>query len=1119
MRIAAALLGVITALSVSIAVAADPIPANRPNVVIFLADDAGCGDYGAAGNRLAQTPHIDSLAKNGVSLSRFFVQPVCSPTRAEFLTGRYHIRSGVTGTSSGRERLNLDERTIAEAFKKAGYATGAFGKWHNGSQWPYHPQARGFDEYFGHTAGHWGEYFDAPLEENGKMVRTKGYIVDVCTERAIDFIERNQARPFFCYVPFTTPHAPWAAPAKDWERFRDQPIEQTATDAKQEVADETRCALAMLANQDENVGRVLQKLDELKLADNTIVVYFSDNGPSSFRWTGGLKGRKGMTDEGGVRSVCYWRWPGHFAKGQVIDKISGAIDLLPTLVSLAGISRVGEKPLDGLDLSPLLTGAKHDWPERMIFNSWGGKTSVRTQTHRLDSASQLFDMRSDPGQTTPLNAAQPELAANLKRAGEKWFHEGYKPVSTDWPTETVAVDRRAIPVGYREFPITMLPARDGMPRGEVKRSAAAPNCSYFVNWRSKQDSIAWYVDVHTAGKYEVTIDYTCPEADAGSTVELAFADQKMIGRVVPGWDPPLYTNQDTIARPANISQMKEFRTLNLGTIELPVKDGLLTLRATDTPGKSVLDLRRVTLTLLDEKAAKQPATEARANVKTTKRPNIIFVMADDMGWGQTGYRGHPVLKTPNLDAMAANGLRLDRFYAGGPVCSPTRASVMTGRSPDRAAVYTHGNALRRQEKTIAQALSTAGYTTAHFGKWHLNGFKGAGVPILKDDPYSPGAFGFQHWTSTSNFFDLNPLLSHQGTITEHRGDSSEIIVDQAVQFLKAKQNGGKPLFAVIWYGTPHSPFRALPADKAQFANLDAASANHYGELGAMDRSIGTLRKSLRELGIADNTLVVFCSDNGGLANIASGTVGNLRGHKGDLYEGGIRVPGIIEWPAVIKPRVTQHPACTMDLFLTVAEIVGLPASAMITPQDGVSLKPLFEKEIGPREKPIPFRFQKQTALVENQYKLVTMNRRGGEYSLYDLNTDPKEQNDLREKLPGVYDSMRERLNAFNRSVDSSLAGQDYPEKRVTPADPRSVFWFQQPQYQQFLKEHRGRPEYQSIEGSGESVKLKKRHVRHRQAVRTSSELKCPSSNSCRHPYSPRFNSVWTKPFAPNRGAC
>lgn len=594
-------------LSEALAIEGAARPDGRPNVLVFLADDAGWGDYSHSGNRQVATPNIDSIARGGVSLDHFFVCPVCSPTRAEFLTGRYHPRGGVRGVSTGQERLDLGEKTIADAFQTAGYATGAFGKWHNGSQWPYHPQARGFDEYLGHTSGHWGEYFDAPLEENGRLIRTQGYIVDVCTDRALQFIERHRARPFFCYVPFTTPHSPWAVPDTYWQRFREKAIVQRATEPAKERDDETRCVLAMMENQDWNVGRILSKLDELNLTDNTIVVYFSDNGPNSHRWTGGLKGTKGTTDEGGVRSVCYVRWPAQLPAGKTVKPIAGALDLLPTLTSLARVPRAGDKPLDGIDLSPALRGAAQEPPDRLIFSTWAGRVSVRSQQHRLDAQGQLYDLAADPGQTAPINDRQPEIAARLKLAVTAWRQEMFGTAENAPPRPAAqrpgnAVDPRPIPVGYSEFPITMLPARDGEPRGTVQRSSPAPNCSYFVNWTSREDSLVWQLDVHTAGRYEVVIDYTCPEQDAGSRIELSFRDRRLTGIVAPAWDPPLYTNQDTLPRPHGESQMKEFRPLKLGEFELESGPGALTLRALDIPGKSVMDVRRVTLTLLTAKS-------------------------------------------------------------------------------------------------------------------------------------------------------------------------------------------------------------------------------------------------------------------------------------------------------------------------------------------------------------------------------------------------------------------------------------------------------------------------------------------------------------------------------------
>jgi arylsulfatase A-like enzyme len=443
------------------------------------------------------------------------------------------------------------------------------------------------------------------------------------------------------------------------------------------------------------------------------------------------------------------------------------------------------------------------------------------------------------------------------------------------------------------------------------------------------------------------------------------------------------------------------------------------------------------------------------------KPNIIFVMADDMGWGQTGYRNHPVLKTPNLDAMAANGLRFERFYAGGPVCSPTRASMLTGRSHERAGVLSHGYALRLQEKTIAQALQNAGYVTGHFGKWHLNGHRGPGVPILADDPYTPGKFGFDEWVSVSNFYDVNPIMSRSGKFEEMTGDSSEIAVTEASKFLAKHAGTEKPMFAVIWYGTPHSPFRALDKDKADFSELNEASANHYGELVAMDRSIGSLRAKLRELSIDHNTLVVFCSDNGGLPEIKPDTVGGLRGNKGSVFEGGIRVPGIIEWPSIIAPRVTSYPACVMDLFPTIADIVGLDESTMIKPIDGVSLKPLFANEIASRQSPIGFRYSAKRALIDDQYKILTDNMNRGKFELYDITQDPNETNDLSSRQPELYSKMKQQLLAWDATVEASFQGKDYPEGKVSPPDPPSVDWFTVSGYKPFLESWKQREEYKN----------------------------------------------------------
>ena len=444
------------------------------------------------------------------------------------------------------------------------------------------------------------------------------------------------------------------------------------------------------------------------------------------------------------------------------------------------------------------------------------------------------------------------------------------------------------------------------------------------------------------------------------------------------------------------------------------------------------------------------------------RPHIVLVMADDMGWGETSYNGHPVLKTPHLDALAAAGLRLDRFYAGAPNCSPTRSTVMTGRSNDRCGVENHGYALRRQEKTIAQGLRAAGYLTAHFGKWHLNGYSGPGAPILADDAHSPGAFGFDEWLSVTNFFDRDPILSRKGRWEEFKGDSSEIIVDEALKHLERAHGSGRPTFTVIWYGSPHAPMIAAEEDMRDFPQLERNSRNHYGELVAMDRSVGTLRAGLRKLGLAENTLLWFCSDNGGLPEIRPGTVGHLRGFKGSVYEGGLRVPGIIEWPAVItKPRATSHPAGTFDIFPTIAEITKLPDTALLKPLDGISIRPLFTSELAERPKAMGFRHTRRAALIGNRYKIVALNINLPKYEVYDLQTDPREEKDLSASQPELTARLSKELLAWNESVQASVAGRDYAEGRLVPGDQTTRPWPSAPEYKPYLEQLQKRPEYRT----------------------------------------------------------
>ncbi|NND06878.1 MAG: sulfatase-like hydrolase/transferase [Saprospiraceae bacterium] len=323
-------------------------------------------------------------------------------------------------------------------------------------------------------------------------------------------------------------------------------------------------------------------------------------------------------------------------------------------------------------------------------------------------------------------------------------------------------------------------------------------------------------------------------------------------------------------------------------------------------------------------------------------PNIILVMADDQGWGDMGYNGHPIVQTPNFDLMASTSLRFDRFYAAAPVCTPTRASVMTGRHPNRMGAFNWGHTLRPKEITLAEALKTQGYRTGHFGKWHLGS-------VRQGSEVNPGASGFDSWFSAPNFFDNDPILSREGKAVKTIGESSMVTVDAALDFIE-DHHGQHPYLAVVWFGSPHLPHEAHAIDQQSYQNQNSTRMHFYGELTGMDRAFGKLRNQVRSLPGNEQTIIWYCSDNGGLPHV--GATGG-RGHKGQVYEGGLRVPAILEWPSVIRtPRYTDVPCVTSDIMPTLLDIIGTPAPNV--PIDGISLLPLIKGTMTVRKESIGF---------------------------------------------------------------------------------------------------------------------------------------------------------------------
>jgi len=479
------------------------------------------------------------------------------------------------------------------------------------------------------------------------------------------------------------------------------------------------------------------------------------------------------------------------------------------------------------------------------------------------------------------------------------------------------------------------------------------------------------------------------------------------------------------------------------------------------------------------------ADEGRAK-PTGKKPNIVLIMSDDQGWGETSYNGHPQLKTPVLDEMASSGLRLDRFYAASPVCSPTRASCMTGRHANRSGAFGAGWSTRPEEVTIAQILKEGGYRTAHYGKWHIGAVK-------KGSPLSPNSMGFDESFSHDNFFEMDWELSRNGGAPESfEGDGSEVVVAEALKFARKIVKEEKSFFIVIWFGSPHAPYSGHQKDIAPFEGLGAEIARRFAEITAMDRAIGTLRDGLDEMNVRENTLLWFNSDNGvtiqGIPQDQRQHLynGGLRGHKSQLYEGGVLVPGIIEWPGVIAtPRVSKVPCVTSDILPTLIDIVGVDHPRPGRPLDGISLKRLIvEGTMDKRPRPIGFwgynhkaerknepwledvslnemitltarqkarprnsknlrkpafanhkhpemlaeNFQSNAAWVTDRYKLLMPRARGNKEQipeLYDLEKDHEEKNNIASQHPEIVKAMRAELLEWQESVERSLTGADY----------------------------------------------------------------------------------------------
>ncbi len=539
-----------------------PLSSTKPNIVIILADDMGWGDLNANGNVNISTPVLNRLKGESLSFDRFYVCPLSAPTRAEMLTGRYFLRTGVSSVTSGFENMRTDEVTIAEVLKDNGYKTGCFGKWHNGRYWPQHPNRQGFDEYVGFPVGHLGYYFDAFYLHNDEERQSTGYTSDYFTEKALDFIDRNKENQFLCYVPYNVPHSPFQVPPLYFEKYIKAGLDSTLASV-----------YGMVENMDENIGRILDRLDELDLAENTIVIFLSDNGPNTERYNGGMKGRKGSVDEGGVRVPFYIRWPGKISEG-VTQQLAQDIDIMPSLMGLCGIQFNPLKPIDGKDLSMLIKGKEKEF-DRLVFSRQGNQvlencnSSVRNNRYRLVLTrrdTMLYDLNTDPGQKSnvfdnELDAGSSLLAELVKHNSE--LISAYQPVKT-------------IEAGFPDEKSFTLPVQDATLSGKIKYSSIHPNQSHTEGWTQEGDSIFWKLNINSAGNYKVEIQYGCLFGETGSKMLFSSGSGSFIFTIEQPFESVILPDRDYVKRSESVERTWSWMTagtviLNPGPEQFVVK--------------------------------------------------------------------------------------------------------------------------------------------------------------------------------------------------------------------------------------------------------------------------------------------------------------------------------------------------------------------------------------------------------------------------------------------------------------------------------------------------------------------------------------------------------------------
>jgi len=1029
MSVAAGVLLALAALSMSgQSVCAAARPASRPNVILIMTDDQGYGDLGTHGNPWIKTPHIDTLAAESVRLDDYHVSPYCVPTRAALLTGRYADRTGIHNVLSPDFITRADEFIMSMSFKQGGYATGMFGKWHLGDNYPFGPEHRGFDQVLRHYGGavgvladYWDNcYLNDTYYKNGEPTKVSGYCTDVFFSAAKQFIAGavKKGKPFFLYLATNAPHGPRICPPSYAAPYKQGKTASLAT------------FYGMIANIDENVGKLRAYLRDQGLAENTIFIFTTDNGTAGGGrlFNAGMKGGKGSTYDGGHRVPFFLHWPaGGFDRERRVKTLTAHIDVFPTLLDLCGLEKPKGVKMDGISLRALLeTGDHPEWPGRIIMTDNQKKelprkwatTAVMSQRWRLIEGKELYDIDADPGQKKNVFGRHPQVVAKLSA----WYDDLWQEL------EPAFEDVPEIPLGDKAVGTVALNYHDCIGRHQFwfQNSIRSLNSGRFrgkpvsmidsPERARKRAAAFWPVKVVAEGEYVIELRRWPREVDAAISADLPS------GELVYG--QPSHRSIKGIGFPATQAE------LSVGdqkrSVAIAKNDVAARFRTKLTKGSHRLSARFVAAggRSLDafyvyvSKAVDEPTSES------TRRgnPNIILILADDFGWGDASCNNpDSPIKTPQIDRIAREGIRFTNAHTPSAVCTPTRYGLLTGRYPWRSYLkkevlaYYAPALITKGRTTIGSYLKSQGYRTGGFGKWHL-GLDWTPVPgdpqnwrshwntrdrkqaarvargIDHTKPFgnAPTDIGFDTYFGTASnagrlpfFIQDNRVVgklvrNKNGAVHDPelaRDKVDDIYVDKAIEFIESHQKNhtDRPFFVYLPLNAIHGAVKV----PARFEGKTGMTQREDKVFWA-DQNVGRILKALDRMTLVDDTLLIFTTDNGPLNSPIARKKGHeptgpYRGFKTCAWDGGTRVPFVARWPGRIPPgTTTDHLIGLVDMLATFAALCGQPLPEGAGPDSVNQLPALLQQreKITPRPAMVTATYRGLLALRQDKWKAI-----------------------------------------------------------------------------------------------------------------------------------------------------